>query len=130
MNKQDVSIFAALAYGYKVSYEDILDAKERIASGFADVADDGSFVTIGIEQFQTCSLVRRIDSRAGYDKQSLYIGVILDTSFDIQAVDMEYVTMSMWHYYDTVKAMYTFVMHREPMEEPKMLLTANTAWWN
>lgn len=130
MNKQDVSIFATLAYGYKVSYEDIPDAKERIANGFADVADDGSFVTIGIEQFQTCSLVRRIDSRAGYDKQSLYIGVILDTSFDIRAVDMEYVTMSMWHYYDTVKAMYALVMRREPTEEPKVLLAANTAWWN
>ena len=38
--------------------------------------------------------------------------------------------MSMWHYYDTVKAMYTFVMRKEPMEEPKVLLTANTAWCN
>lgn len=130
MNKQDVSIFAALVYGYKVSYEDIPDAEERIENGFADVADDGSFVTIGIEQFQTHSLVRRIDSKAGYDKQSLYIGLVLDTSFDVRPVDMEYVTMSTWRYYDTVKAMYALVMRREPTEEPKVLLTANTAWWN
>lgn len=130
MNKQDLSIFATLVYGYKVAYDEIPDADERLENAFADVADSGGCVTMGNERVQTSSLVKRTDSKARYNEQDLYIGLMLEVSFGVRELDMIVVATMMASRREAIMNMYELVMRKRPTEEPRLLLVANTTWWN
>lgn len=113
-----VDVRARFRYGYKVDFNDIPDAEERMDEEFSDIADepDGWKVTIHGNEYW-CSEVAMGDSAyAPYEDQKWYIGVDLPDDVTIDELadachnDLE----------PTVREMYALVMRRDPTEAPRV----------
>lgn len=106
---------AMLVYGYKVAYEDIPDASERVGSEFADCADEpgGYMVTICGRDIWTSDLAVPDDGYAKPEDCDWYIGVVMP-----EHATLDELAQAATDGAPVATRMYELVMRRPPDTEP------------